>query len=181
MRVPTSDEMTYLVYTTAAYGAKGISYYVYCCDGHTGGIANKDGTPTPLYSALGKLNREFVAIADELERLDSVGVYHYGMLPPGAEALPVNAAISIDAPCKDPSFKSGEPVKGILIGLFGKSLKAPTHAVVVNLDYRNETVAKIRGPHSISVFDPGSSKWSKPKGKTVDLHLDHGEGQLLHW
>ena len=43
-RVPTGDEMRYLVYTTLAYGAQGISYYVYCCQGHTGGIAR----PTAL-------------------------------------------------------------------------------------------------------------------------------------
>ena len=34
MRVPTPDEMRYLVYTSVAYGAQGISYYVYSDDGH---------------------------------------------------------------------------------------------------------------------------------------------------
>jgi hypothetical protein len=48
-RIPTGDEMRYLVYTTLAYGAQGISYYVYCCAGHQGGIALPDGKPTPLY------------------------------------------------------------------------------------------------------------------------------------
>ena len=36
-------KMRYLVYTTLAYGAQGISYYVYCHPGHTGGIALSDG------------------------------------------------------------------------------------------------------------------------------------------
>ena len=48
----TGDEMRYLVYTTLAYGAQGISYYVYCHPGHTGGISQPDGTPTPIYHAL---------------------------------------------------------------------------------------------------------------------------------
>jgi hypothetical protein len=51
-RVPNADEMRYLVYTTLAYGAQGISYYVYCWPGHDGGIALPDGTPTPIYHAL---------------------------------------------------------------------------------------------------------------------------------
>ncbi len=51
MRVPGPDELRYLVYTTLAYGGQGISYYVYCHPGHTGGIALADGTPTPLYHA----------------------------------------------------------------------------------------------------------------------------------
>ena len=51
-RVPTGDEMRFLVYTTLAYGAQGIAYYLYCFPGHTGGIAQPDGTPTPLYHAL---------------------------------------------------------------------------------------------------------------------------------
>ena len=52
MRVPNPNEMRFLVYTTLAYGAQGISYYVYCCAGHTGGIANADGSPTRLNDPL---------------------------------------------------------------------------------------------------------------------------------
>ena len=74
-RVPQGDEMRYLVYTTLAYGAQGISYYVYCHPGHTGGIALADGTPTPIYHALKTLNREFVATAEVLQPLRSLAVY----------------------------------------------------------------------------------------------------------
>src|SRR5436853_4199705 len=59
VRVPVPDEMRYLVYTTIAYGAQGISYYVYNAAGHVGGMALADGTPTPLYHAVKPLNREF--------------------------------------------------------------------------------------------------------------------------
>ena len=57
---------------------KGISYYVYSYPKHEGGIALADGTPTPLYHALKPLNREFIAIATELQPLKSLGVYHAG-------------------------------------------------------------------------------------------------------
>ena len=61
-------------YTTLAYGAQGISYYVYQCANHTGGIAGADGTPTGLYEALRGLNREVVSIAPQLQPLRSRGV-----------------------------------------------------------------------------------------------------------
>jgi len=48
VRVPVPDEMRFLVYTTIAYGAQGVSYYVYQAVNHRGGLANPDGTTTPL-------------------------------------------------------------------------------------------------------------------------------------
>ena len=133
MRVPNGDELRYLVYTTLAYGAQGISYYVYCCPGHTGGIALPDGTPTPAYHAIKSLNREFVAIATELQPLDSLGIYHAGMTPPGAIPLPKDASFYLDPPVASmpceyltsgrvPSSNNGrimKPAKGVLLGYFG--------------------------------------------------------------
>src|SRR4051812_35110821 len=76
VRVPTADETRYLVYTTLAYGAQGVSYYVYTAPGHAGGIAAADGTPTPIYAMLRELNPRLVSIAKELQPLRSIGVYH---------------------------------------------------------------------------------------------------------
>ena len=119
MRVPTENEMRFLVYTTLAYGAQGISYYVYCHPGHTGGIANADGTPTPLYHALKTQNREFVAIARQLQPLRSMGVYHAGMIPPGAVKLPNEVPFTLDPPVQTLDYKAPEPVKGVMLGYFG--------------------------------------------------------------
>lgn len=57
-RVPNGDEVRFLVYTTLAYGAQGISYYVYSFPGHQGNITEADGTPKPLYHVLKSLNPE---------------------------------------------------------------------------------------------------------------------------
>ena len=91
MRVPGPDEMRFLVYSTLAYGGQGVSYFVYCTSGITGGIAMPDGKPTPLYDALKSINREFVAIAKS-PPLRSLAVYHAGMSPPGSTLLPEKAA-----------------------------------------------------------------------------------------
>ncbi len=183
MRVPTDNEMRYLVYTTLAYGAQGISYYVYCCTGHTGGIANADGTPTPLYHALKKLNREFVAIARELQPLRSVGVYHAGMQPPGAVALPPDAPFAPEFPVLTASYKAPQPVKGFVFGCFcagdgGRGLSV-THAVVVNLDYSSDATLQIRGPGRLDLFDSASSKWEPARSRRIELRLPPGGGRLV--
>jgi len=181
MRVPTPDEMRYLVNTTLAYGAQGISYYVYSCPGHKGAIANADGTPTPLYHALKTLNREFVAIAQQLQPLRSVGVYHAGMLPKGAEALPTNAAFTLDPPMSPMAYKPPERVRGVLLGLFSPSGKSPiaTHAMVVNLDYKTETTVTIKAARKLERFDPATGKWIAIGDRIAKLSLPGGGGCLL--
>ena len=184
MRVPTGDEMRYLVYTTLAYGAQGISYYVYCCPGHTGGIAMPDGTPTPIYHALKSLNREFVAIAGQLQPLRSLGVYHAGMMPPGAEALPADAPFRLDPSVPATAYKPPERVRGMLLGLFGPAGKAsepakPTHVLVVNLDYQAGAVAPLVGPGNLEAFDAAGGTWSPVAGPDRTVRLPPGGGKLL--
>jgi len=184
MRVPTGDEMRYLVYTTLAYGAQGISYYVYCHPGHTGGIALPDGTPTPIYHALKSLNREFVAIAKELQPLRSLGVYHAGMTPPGTEPPPKDASFRLDPPVPPMPYKRLDRVKGILLGLFGPAGKgsepaAPTHVLVVNMDYQANGTTSLVGPGSLETFDAGRGAWQPGAGSRVELRLPPGGGQLL--
>jgi hypothetical protein len=182
MRVPGPEEMRYLVYTTLAYGAQGISYYVYSCAGHTGAIAQADGTPTPLYHALTTLNREFVAIAAQLQPLRSLGVYHAGMSPPGAEPLSPDAVFTLDPPVPSRNYRPPEPVTGVLLGCFGpadRSSGAPTHAVVVNLDYRADAVVGLRSPAGLEVFDAAAGSWSRAGENRAELRLSAGGGRLV--
>jgi rhodanese-related sulfurtransferase len=178
MRVPGPDEVRYLVYTTLAYGAQGISYYVYCASGHTGGIALPDGTPTPLYHALASVNREFVAIAKELQPLRSLGVYHAGMSPPGSEPLAADAPFRLDPPLAPLAYRPPERVRGILLGTFGQGQR-PSHVVVVNLDYKAEVSAPLVGPGSLEVFDAAAGTWSAVGGAKTELRLAPGAGRLV--
>ena len=184
MRVPNGDEVRYLVYTTLASGAQGISYYVYSHPNHTGAIAAADGTPTPLYHVLKTLNREFVAIAGQLQPLRCLGVYHAGMLPPGAEPLPHDAAFVLDPPVPTIAYQPPKPVRGVLLGGFGPANPtgvpaSPTHVVVVNSDYGAELVQGVRGPGPLERFDPATGLWSASKGDRADLRLLPGGGILL--
>lgn len=184
MRVPNGNEMRYLVYTTLAYGAQGISYYVYSWPGHTGMIADSNGTPTVLYHALKPLNREFVAIATQLKPYHSMGIYHAGMLPPGAAPLPKDAAFKLDPPISALDFKAQQPAKGIMLGYFGKTDKStsslsPSHVVVVNLDYTSDAVVGLTGPGWLQSFDATKDQWSQTVQPCVGLRLPPGGGKLL--
>lgn len=172
MRVPQPDEMRYLVYTTLAYGAQGISYFVYSLPKIRGGIVRPDGTPTPIYDALKVLNPEFAAIAKQLQSLHSLAVYHTAMKEPGCQPLPAHAAIRAKESGSKPS------PRGLLLGYFGAK-EEPTHVVVVNLDYRSKVTASLSGPARMERFDAAKGQWSSPQDAPVDLQLPPGSGKLL--
>jgi hypothetical protein len=179
-RVPTPDEMRYLVYTTLAYGAQGISYYVYCYPNHEGGIASADGTPTALYHALKTLNREFVAIATELQPLVSLGVFHAGMQPPGAVPLPADAPFQLSPSEPAREYHAGARIEGLLLATFGATAKGrPSHVLAVNLDYRNQRKVGLSGPGAVETFDPGARRWVSAGGAPTELTLPEGGGRLL--
>jgi len=178
MRVPVGDEMRYLIYTTLAYGAQGISYYVYCWPGHTGGLALPDGTPTPIYQALKSLNREFTAIAGQLQPLRSQAIYHLGMAPPGSVPLPPDAQFRLEPAVPDMEYRVPERVRGLMLGYFGPA-EAPTHVVVVNLDYKAEVATTIVGPGKLDVFDAATGVWQPADQARAELKLETGGGRLV--
>ena len=172
MRVPTPDELTWLVYTSLAYGAQGISYYVYSHPGHEGGMALAGGAPTPLYHAASQLNREFVAVASQLQPLRSLGAYHVGNVPRGAESSPTDAPVTVEPPV---------PAAGLLVGLFGRQGLA-THAVIVNLSYKEAVSATLAAPGRARVFQCTSGRWQPSgRGKRAVLELRPGGGALVRW
>lgn len=172
MRVPSLNELRYLVYSTLAYGAQGISYYVYAHVNHHGSLVSLDGTPGPLYHAAKSYNREFVAIARELQPLRSLGVYHTSMSEFGCEPLPPDALFHLD------SSQSSALPRGFLLGFFGAA-ERPTHAVVVNLDYTAETSTSLVGPGQLQLFDAATAQWTSAKKAAIELILPPGGGKLV--
>ena len=208
MRIPTGEELRWLAYTTLAYGSQGISWYVYGYPGHDGAMINPAGTyrephiarakgrsvlggpPTPLYYTARELHKEFVAIATQLQPLQSLAAYHVGMLLEGASPLPDDAAFRLDPPVPDKDYAA--PVEGFVIGCFGQD-GAPTHALVVNLDTRtysgrgqprrDEFLTPVRralvGPGRLETFDVATSTWSDVGADRVELRLPPGGGLLV--
>jgi len=172
MRIPNTDELRYLVYSTLAYGAQGISYYVYAHVNHHGSLVGLDGTPGPLYHAVKFYNREFVAIARELQPLRSLGVYHTSMREPGCKPLPADALFHLDV-SQSPALP-----RGFLLGFFGAA-ERPTHVVVVNLDYTVEVSASLVGPGELELFDATTAQWTSVSKFAAELILAPGGGRLV--
>ena len=172
MRVPSANELRYLVYSTLAYGAQGISYYVYACVNHHGSLVGLDGTPGPLYHALKSYNREFAAIAKELQPLRSLGVHHTSMRESGCEPLPADTPFHLD------SSRSSASPRGFLLGFFG-AIERPTHVVVVNLDYTAEVIASLVGPGELELFDATTAQWTSAQKAAIELILPPGGGKLV--
>ena len=175
-RTPNGDEGRFLATTTLAYGGQGICQFVYnAYEGaeHWGGIENPDRTLTPLGTAVRKIHPEFVAIGEKLQPLTSLGAYHLGAIPNGASGLPPDAVITVDPPI------AAEETQGLLLGYFGIA-GAPTHVLVVNLDYTRDVTTTVVGPGSMAVFDATERKWHKASnGSRARVSLMPGGGKLL--
>jgi hypothetical protein len=171
MRIPIGDELRWLVYTSLAYGAQGISYYVYSHPNHDGAMATADGIPTPLYYVAKDLNHEFAVIANQLQPLQS-------LLPPGTLPLPYRAAFTLDPALPVMDYTPPEPVKGMLLGYFGK-VDSPSHVLVVNLDYKQNVTRTLVGPGRLEIFDTTTLKWSVVGTNRAELHIQPGGGVLV--
>ncbi len=185
MRIPSGSELRWLAYTTLAYGSQGISYYVFGYRGHDGAMVNlADGSSTPLYDTAKKLNKEFVTIAAQLRPLHSIAVYHAGSLPEGTVRLPKEGPFRIEPPVPPVATATGKPVQGYVVGLFGRT-RTPTHALVVNLDYRTyagrgqlrreEFLKPVRrfliGSSVLERFDYKTARWIPVGADRVELNL----------
>lgn len=164
-RGPGADELRWLTYTSLAYGAQGIAHFRYDI-GMWKDPSNPE-TPLPLYWALSQINREFVAIAAELQPLRSLGAYHCGTMPLGGQPLPAKASFA-------PEPRSQE----VLLGYFGRSDRQPTHVVVANLDYKKPVTTTLTGPGAMETFNPATKTWT-PGGSKAKLNLLPGGGALV--
>lgn len=171
-RLVNADELRWLVYTTLAYGGRGISYFLYWGPTSYGGLY-QDGKPTPLVDSVAVLNREIAALSPVLMKLDSIGVYHTAPVPDGAEVIPASSPVTI--------VGSGEYV----LGLFGKKDDV-TAFMIVNRSYKNEAAAQLklaRGFRRIEMYDRSAKRWvltNRPDANgTVMVSLRPGDGNLF--
>jgi hypothetical protein len=78
----------------------------------------------------------------------------------------------------DIEYRVPQRVRGLLLGTFGPP-EGPTHAVVVNLDYKTETVTTLVGPGNLEAFDASVSAWQPAGGQRMELKLPPGGGRLV--
>ena len=180
-RDPSAAEMRWQVYTSLAYGMKGLMWFTYWttpewekADDFGAAIVNSKGEPQRLYPIVKQLNGEIRVLGKTLLELTSTGVYHTGTVPLGCTRL------GIDAPFHLPG---GLPERPLLIGFF-KDAKDQQYAMVVNRDHSKPIeAALLLKPHvtgltEISAVD-GSDKPVALDGRKVKLSLAAGDGRLL--
>ena len=113
-RNPNLADLRWQVYTTLAYGARGIIYFTYWTLGPDpsvnfhNGILDDKGNRTEHYEMVKQINSEIKALAPTLLKLKSTGVYHNGRVPKGAQALPEGTIVK--------SVKGADMVIGLFEG-----------------------------------------------------------------
>ncbi len=171
-RLPNPAETRFLVFTTMAYGARGISYFLYWGPESYGGLY-RDGNPSPMVKEVAILNAEIARFGPALMELDSTAVYHTAPLPYGTEVIPADAPVRFTG--------GGE----FVLGLFGKNGKT-TAFMVVNRNYRQdvEAAVKVEIPGSkLQELDRETGKWSDGQvleaNREVKIKLGPGDGRLF--
>ena len=83
-REPDAADMRFQIFTSLAYGARGLGYYLYNAEKSNNGRGaplDQFGDTTPLYGILRNLNLQVARLAPILLQLTSDDVYHVGEVP----------------------------------------------------------------------------------------------------
>ena len=94
IKSPNKNELRYQIYSSLAYGAKGICYFLYETpnDGifYDGIMLPNGELNTTLYNNAKELNAQVLALGTVLQQLTSTAVYHVSTVPEGCVQLPAN-------------------------------------------------------------------------------------------
>jgi hypothetical protein len=171
-RLPNPAETRFLVFTTMAYGGRGISYFTYWGPEAFVGLY-REGKPSLMAKEVAVLNAEIGRFGPALMELDSTAVYHTAPLPYGTQAVPADAPVRLTG--------SGE----FVLGLFGR--KGQTTAfMVVNRSYKQdaEAAVKVEIPGGkLQELDRKTGEWCDGPAlgadRQVKIKLGPGDGRLL--
>ncbi len=171
-RLPDADEMRWLVFTTMAYGGRGLSYFTYWGPKAYNGLY-QDGQPAPLLQPVVALNKEIAKFGPALMELESLGAYQTAPLPYGAEATPNPGSVQIAG-------------KGaFVVGVFGKDAR-PSSFMIVNRYYLQAQTATVRvmiPGRKLQELDRQTGEWTRGKTlnrkRVVEVKLAPGDGRLF--
>jgi hypothetical protein len=125
------------VYSTMAYGGRGIQYFTYFAPqigNYRLAAVDQFGNRTPTWDMLRRANNEIHALAPTLIRLRSTGVFHYPDVPEQGQSL---AASKLIQSVEMTQRYVRPPVAGrFLIGEFEDASRRP-YFLIVNKDLRN--------------------------------------------
>lgn len=168
----SETDMRFQVYTSLAYGAKGISYYKYHTPrrgNYRNGPIDWFGDRTPLWYIMRRVNLQIQTLAPILLELKSIGVYHWPQVPYGCEPFSGQGLV------KDIRIKFG--VGRFLIGEFKHEDGTP-HVMVVNTSFKSSCRFELDFDGDCAIQKADSCNGV---GKTVqgNWYLAPGQGMLL--
>lgn len=171
-RLVDKRELRWQVYTTLAYGGRGISYFLYWGPASYGGFY-QDGKQTPLAMDAAGINSELKTVGQEMMKLKSIGVYHTAPVPVGGTPMPPDAQFQITG--------GGQ----FVTGFFSDAGKTDTF-MIVNRNYKKASTAKIQLPkyvYALKAFNRKSGKWQTYAsiGSTglARIIIQPGDGRLM--
>jgi hypothetical protein len=177
-RVPNVDEMRYLAHTTAAYGASGLYWYVYCRSDHVGAIAEANGTVGEKYEGIKKVNREFIAFSKVLSGLSFKGAYCHGVHALGTTPYMAQALLEISPSVPYAECGENKRLEDTTLVTRFAAPDGRAYLMVVNCDYAKDRVLHVAAPFAAERFDPATGAWS-PVGVEFDLALVRGGGTII--
>jgi hypothetical protein len=175
-RDPTAGEMRWQVYTSLAYGMKGLMYFTYWThpdwekDGQVA-IVDSRGKPARLYPIVQQLNGEIRALGKTLLGLTSTAVYHTGGTPQACRRLGGDEVVQL--PDSVP----------LVLGLFSDPAGSQ-YAMIVNRSHDDPAEfeaafrSSVTGAFVVSAQD-GSESPAPLDGGKLKLALEPGDGRLL--
>jgi len=177
---PSDATFNLQVYSTMAYGGRGIQYFTYFAPeigNYRMAAVDQFGNRTPTWDMLRRINNQIHALAPTLVRLHSTGVYHYPDVPeqarPLAESKLVESVEMLQRYVRPPD--AGR----FLIGEFEDDQNRP-YFLLVNKDLKNSFQFRIllrqTGKKLIRI-SPYSGK-EEPFGREMDW-LAPGAGILF--
>lgn len=134
---PSDATFNLQVYSTLAYGGRGIEYFTYFSVKHGNfrlGPIDQFGNRTATWDMMRRINDQIHELAPTLVRLHSTGVYHFPDVPPQGQPLSASTLIqSVDMTQQHATV----PVIGrFLIGEFQDDQGRP-YFMIVNKDLQN--------------------------------------------
>ncbi len=177
---PSDATFNLQVYSTMAYGGRGIQYFTYFAPeigNYRMAAVDQFGNRTPTWDMLRRINNQIHALAPTLIRLHSTGVYHYPDVPeqahPLAESKLVERVEMLQRYVRP-------PVAGrFLVGEFEDDQNRP-YFLLVNKDLKNSFQFRVhlrQAGKKLIRISPYSGK-EEPFGREMDW-LAPGAGILF--
>jgi hypothetical protein len=169
-REPTAADLRFQVYTTLAYGGRGLAYFTYFAPkvgNYRAAPIDQFGNPTATWQHLQNVNLQIGQLAPTLLQLRSDDVYHFGEVPEG---------------CHGPSetnLVKGLSLPGFMVGDFTHA-DGSRYAMIVNTDFTKSRYCQPEfrsAPKQLRMVSPYTGQMGEFSGE--QMWLAAGQGVLL--